>query len=326
MKDRHYGISIVWADPSQVRAASMEEAVKKLTVCTSSGTNWLYALVWLLKGTHHAPLPKEGHLCILPQRGVEATPCGQISQLEVCQLLVAIPQVIYPVGLNGQDEPIITSLPELLASSINLTTGEPMYLGIDILSPPMEEPDLKILPLGKVSTIIVASPHKSPSKLEGSMTTEVRNLLSQAILETSSCGSKHSPLRRPTPAVVPMTPPQKPEGPPWPVDTSSQANAEVMEASLVDIPASISPIAAISRTRSIPPPVDELELWANANKALEDFLTTKASIDACRQRAIWDLSIVLHESESQAAESIKEAKAACSQATLYAQTTCSWLT
>ena len=31
MRDRHYGISIVWVNPNQVRAASMEEVVKKLT-------------------------------------------------------------------------------------------------------------------------------------------------------------------------------------------------------------------------------------------------------------------------------------------------------
>ena len=29
MGDRHHGISIVWVNPNQVRAASMEEAVKK---------------------------------------------------------------------------------------------------------------------------------------------------------------------------------------------------------------------------------------------------------------------------------------------------------
>ena len=41
MGDRHYGISIVWANPSQVRAASMEDVVKKLTACSSSGANCL---------------------------------------------------------------------------------------------------------------------------------------------------------------------------------------------------------------------------------------------------------------------------------------------
>ena len=41
---------------------------------------------------------------------------------------------------------------------------------------------------------------------------------------------------------------------------------------------------------------------------------------------MWELRIAVCQSESQAAESIKEAKAACSQATLAAQTTCSWST
>ena len=44
MGDRHYGISILWVNSNQVRAASMEEAGERLTGCTSSGTNWPYAL------------------------------------------------------------------------------------------------------------------------------------------------------------------------------------------------------------------------------------------------------------------------------------------
>ena len=125
--------------------------------------------------------------------------------------------------------------------------------------------------------------------------------------------------------MVPMTPPQKSEGPLWLVDTSSQASIEVAEASLEDIPASISPIAAISRTRSVTPSMDIMELWANANKALNDLLTTKTSIDTQRQRAAWELGNILHQNKSQAAASIKEAKAVCSQVTLDAQTTCSQL-
>ena len=135
--------------------------VGKLTACTSSGTDWPYALVQMHKGTHHMPLPKEGHLGVLPQKEAEVTLFGWISKLEVHQLLVASPQVVYPIGLNGHDEPIITSLPKLLASGISLTTGEPIYLGIDIPPPPVEEPDQKVPPLGEVSTIMVASPHKS---------------------------------------------------------------------------------------------------------------------------------------------------------------------
>ena len=125
--------------------------------------------------------------------------------------------------------------------------------------------------------------------------------------------------------VVPMTPSLKPEGPLWPVDSSSQVSIKVAEAFLEDIPTSISPIAAISRTGSVTPPMDTMELGANANKALEDLLATKASIDAWRWGAVWELGIVLCQNKSQAAESIKEAKAMCSVVTLDAQITCYWL-
>ena len=71
------------------------------------------------------------------------------------------PQVVYPIGLNGCDEPVITYLPEPLASGIHLTAGKPVYLEINILQLPVEDPDQKVAPLGEVSTIVVASPHKS---------------------------------------------------------------------------------------------------------------------------------------------------------------------
>ena len=139
----------------------MEEVVGKLTAWASSGPNWPYTLVQLHEGTCNAPLPKEGHLGILPQRGEEVIPCGQISQLEVFQLLIASPQVIYPIGLNGCNEPIITLLPEPLASGISLTADKPVYLEINIPQYPVEEPDWKVPPLSEVSTIVIASPHKS---------------------------------------------------------------------------------------------------------------------------------------------------------------------
>ena len=210
---RNYGLSMVWVNPSQARVPSMEEAVEKLTACASSGPNWPYTLVQLHEGTCHAPLPHEGLVGILPQRGMEATPCRQISQLEVCQLLITSPQVIYHLGLNGHDEPVITSLPEPLASSISLTAGKPVYLDIDIPPPLVEEPDQKVPPLGEVSIIVIASHHKSTlSKSgEGSMTREVRDLLSQAILEMSGHGSKSSTPRRPHPLVILMPPPHQPK-------------------------------------------------------------------------------------------------------------------
>ena len=131
--DKRYGLLTIWVNPCQARVCSMEEAVKELTTWVSSGPNWPYTLVQLHKDTCHAPLPKEGHLGILPQGGAEMTACGRISQLEVCQLLISGLQVTYPIGLYGHEEPVITSLPKSLANGISLTGGESIYLEIDIL-------------------------------------------------------------------------------------------------------------------------------------------------------------------------------------------------
>ena len=94
-----------------------------------------------------------------------------------------------------------------------------------------------------------------------------------------------------------MTLPQKPEGPLQAVNTSYQASIEEAEASLEAILANISPIAAISRSRSVSPSVDLTELWTNANRALDDLLNTKGSIDARRWRAVWELGIILCQNE-----------------------------
>ena len=120
-----------------------------------------------------------------------------------------------------------------------------------------------------------------------------------------------------------MPPPQKSKELLQLVDTSSQVSTEMAEASLEGIPNSISPITMASSPESVTPPVDAMELWESANKALKDLLTTKASIDTHRQRAIWELGIELHWNESQAAESIKEAKAVCSWVILDTKYACS---
>ena len=54
--------------------------------------------------------------------------------------------------------------------------------------------------------------------------------------------------------------------------------------------------------------MDLADLWTNANRALNDLLNTKGSIDARRWRAVWELGVIHHQNESQAAASIKEAK------------------
>ena len=317
-EDRQCGISLVWVNPKQTRASTMEEAVETLATYPSSGTDWPYALTQLYEGSHHAPLPKDKHLGILPQGKAEETSCGQISQLDICQLLSAGPQVVYPSGLNGHDEPIITTLQELLSSGTSIIASKHLYLEIDI--PPKEESGTKALPIGKASIIQATNPYKSPPKLEGSMTTEVNHLLDQEITEVSSCESKQSSLEKIITAVVTMSPPWKSEVSVPPVDTSSQASIKEAEGSLEDIPANISPIAAVYSSKSVSPLVDPSELQANANGAIDNMLHLNRSLDIKRQRATWELGVLLHQNESQEATSVAAAKDIFSQAVLEAKT------
>ena len=103
------------------------------------------------------------------------------------------------------------------------------------------------------------------------MTMEVRNLLSQLMLDTSGHGSKNLTLRRPNPVVILTPPPHKLKELLQLVDTSSQVStqedAKRVEASLEGVPTTISPIAVTTRSGSITLPTDAAELWENANKA-----------------------------------------------------------
>ena len=319
--ERKYGLSTIWVNACQARVCSMEEVVKELTAWVSSGLDWPYTLVWLNKDTCHAPLPKEGHLGILAQGGTDMTGYRRISQLEVCQLLVSGLQVAYPVGLNGCEDPIIISLPESLANSISLTGGGSIYLEIDILQPMAEELDWKVLPPSRHSHILIASPIKTtPPKPERevSMTMEVTDLLSWVMVDMPGHMSRNSMLKILNPIVVLTPPPHNLRGLFGPVDTLSQVStryaAEVAEASLEETP-TISSIAKTPGPCGRTPPTDASYLQEKANKALGELLVTKSSINAHRQKAVWELGMKLHHSNSEMTESIKTAQAT------YAQTT-----
>ena len=150
MRDRVYGLSTIWVNPYQARVHTMEEVVKQLTALVSIGPNWPNALVQLNRDTHQVPLPREGHLSALVEGG---------TKLEVHQLLSLSSQVIYPVGLNGCEVPVIASPPKALAKGTNLLGGKPIYLKVDIPQSIMEWSELKVPPLGShSSSILMPSP------------------------------------------------------------------------------------------------------------------------------------------------------------------------
>ena len=240
------------------------------------------------------------------------TSCGQISQLDIDQLLSTGPQVVYPSGMNGHDEPVITTLPELLSSGMSILAINHLYLEIDI--PPKEESDTKAPPIGKASIIQATNPHKSPPKLEGSMTAEVKHLLDQTIMEASSCESEQSSLEKITTAAVTTSPLQKSEVTVPSVDMSSHASIKEVEGSLEDIP-----IAAVYSSRSVSPLVDPSELQPMPAEPSTTCFTSRGP--RCQEaKATWELGVLLHQTESQEAASVAMAKAIFSQAVLEAKT------
>ena len=96
------------------------------------------------------------------------------------------------------------------------------------------------------------------------MTMEVRSLLSQVMLDTSGHVSGNSTPKRPNPVVVPTPPPHKLKDLSRLVDTSSQVSipddVEMAEASLEEVPTTISPIAMTSGFRSGTSPTDASQL------------------------------------------------------------------
>ena len=120
-----------------------------------------------------------------------------------------------------------------------------------------------------------------------------------------------------------MSPPCRSEVTTPPADTSSQASIKEVEGSLEDIPTNISLIAAAYSSGSISPPADPSELLANANKAIDNMFHPKGTLNTKRQRAAWELGVLVHQIEAQESALLIEAEAIHSQAIFDAWMICS---
>ena len=116
------------------------------------------------------------------------------------------------------------------------------------------------------------------------MTTEVRELLSWTVLDTSEYTSGSFTPRRQQPVVLVTPLPTKPEDFTWPVDTSSQVNApndaKMEDTSMEEVPTPSSPTVEALGPSGDAPSRDMAHLREEANKALGDLLVIKSSIDA----------------------------------------------
>ena len=137
----------------------------------------------------------------------------------------------------------------------------------------------------------------------------------------SSHESKQSSLEKITMTVATASPPQQLVMVPL-IDTLSQASIEEEDASVEGIPTNLSPIAARYSSSSTSPLVDLSELQANTNRAIDNMLHLKRSLDVKRQRATWELGMLLHPNKSKAAALIPSAKAVYSQLALEGKINC----
>ena len=269
-----YSMALVWISPHQAQASMMAEALEILSTCTPSGPNWPYILIQLYEGTNHVPLPKDKHLVILPQA---ESPCRQISQLEVHQLLSAGLQVVYLVGLNGGNQSATMDLPGPLHGGSSVTTNEHPYMKIDIPSPTPKEQDGADPPLdGGHTTQTIVMP-KMPWKPRVTLMAEVGELLTWGMTEDYNREPEHYTMQKELATKADISPPLKMEVPALPLDTSSQISVPETEASIESSPIHDSPTAVANSSHSDSPAMDLQELQANAHLAINQMLTSRSS-------------------------------------------------
>ena len=183
---------------------------------------------------------------------------------------------------------MITSLPKLLAKGATMLRGKPIYLPVDIPQSEVKGQGSKAPSRGSHSIpILTTSPIRAPlPKAEGqvSMTTEVRQLLSWVVLDTSGHVSGSSTPKRLEPMVLVTPLPLKLEDFPKLVDTSSQVgtpdDGKMDDPTPEEVHATYSPTIKTPGPSCDVPPLDVGHLWEEANKALGDWLAIKSSIDA----------------------------------------------
>ena len=159
-------------------------------------------------------------------------------------------------------------------------------------------------------------PHQGiPLKAEGqiSMTMEVSELLSQAVLDTLGLESRSSTPKSPGSQALAAMLPLKPDDSAQPVETSSQVstpeNAEMDDPTVEEIQASPPPPVETWGPSGEAPSVDVARLQEEANKALDCLLVTRSSINVQWRKQVSDFGMALHQHGSDTIETIKKVKA-----------------
>ena len=184
--------------------------------------------------------------------------------------------MVYPEGLNRCQVPVIMSLPELLSNGMTMLKGEQTFVQMDLSQFATKGQESKALPLGGgLSPTSAASPTRALlPKVEGqiSMTTEVSELLSWGVLDTSGLASRSSTPKRPGSLALATPLFLRPEDSTKPVDTSSQVSipddTEMDDPTLEEIHASPSLPVKTPGPSSGTPSLDVTQHQEEVNRAL----------------------------------------------------------
>ena len=316
-------LAVVWAHPYQECLSSLDEAVKKLTMLINSGDNWAYAFVWLNEDAQHVPLSKEGHLSTMIDGVPSRSMCGHLHQLDICQLLQCGDQVVYPERLNGGLDPVLTSLTGSLVQGVNMLGApahESSFLLVDLSqvtlgdhAPEASAPCRTSTPTSP-SHPAMEHPPKADSHI--SMTSEVQELLSHAILDASSQSLWNSTQRGQHLWPWEFHPPTKL------VATSTQASLQV---AIPDDTLPVSQTPEVSSAPTLPPtrtpgadmgafPKEVILLQGEMNRAMGHLLPTRASIDTHGRKQVLDFKMAICQNEAEATQAIREMKDHCEAA------------
>ena len=256
----------------------MGEALEVLSSHTPKGSDWPYILIQSYEGTNHMPLPKDGHICVLPQ-GEAESPSGQISQLKICQLLSARPSVVFPMELNRGDQSVTTDLPESLHMGSSVIADEYPYIEVNIPTLVPEEQGNANSPLGEKCNTATADQPKTSWKPRITLLAEVNGLIGRGMTDNYDQESEHSAMAE-VPSTEAVTPsPSKREKPVLLLDTHSQTSVAETEASMESSPAGTLPMAVAHSSHSSSPIMHLSKLQSDVHLAVNSMFTAKRSSD-----------------------------------------------
>ena len=274
----NYSLAIVWTDSCMARMVSMGEALGVLSSHTPKGSDWPYILIQLYEGTNHMPLPKDGHICVLPKGEVES-PSGWISQLKICQLLSTGLSVVFPMELNQGDQSVTIDLPESLHMGSSVITDEYPYIEVNIPTLVPKEQGNANSPLGEKCNTATADQPKTSWKPRITLLAEVNGLIGRGMTDNYDQELEHSTTAEVPSTEVVTSSPSKREKPVLLLDTHSQTSVAETEASMESNPAGTLPTAAVHSSCSSSPITHLSDLQSDVHLAINSMFTAKRSSD-----------------------------------------------